>query len=195
MASWNMQMRKWLGRLGVAGLAFGLLACQTTPVQVAAPEVGIDGIPCVGFVPNPPGMRVVNDPALQQATQGFSNKGGLCAARVFEVTQPVMIYRVWDSRYTYTQFGKWWGMDLPTQTRDAYRADYAICPEWSALDRATACVLKVGSRIVLGTTQSAACTSLTYPKTAWIQVYMNPAAGVASAMDSCTQGEPWPIPQ
>lgn len=193
MTAWTIQIRKWLGRLSVASVAFGLLACQTTPVQVAAPEVGIDSVPCVGFVPNPPGMRAVNDPTLLGASQGATDKGGLCAARVFEVTQPVRIYRIWDSRYTYTQFGKWWGMDVPTQTRDAYRADYAICPEWSGLDRATACVLKVGSRIVLGTTQSAACTSLTYPKTVWVQLYLNPAEGVSSALDDCSPGESWPV--
>ncbi|WP_018610357.1 hypothetical protein [Uliginosibacterium gangwonense] len=180
-----------------SGLVFMLLClsgCQTVYQGGAPSLLGTDGVPCDGQVAAPAGWREVNDDALLKMALGATDKGGICAGKVFEATQATRVYRVWDSRYATSRLGKWWALDQPESPREAYRANYAICPDWSALDEETACMLQPGSRIVLGTTQSASCGSFIYPKTAWLQVYVNPqGASVESMLNACDADQSWPV--
>ena len=104
------------------------------------------------------------------------------------------MYRVWMKEKGYTQLGRWWGFQAPTGTRDAYRQDNEICPEWSALDMLSACTIKVGARIVVGPGPSATCEGgLTDEKSAAHQVYINNDSRQNQVyVESCTEGTPWP---
>jgi len=180
-------------RCGLVFMLLCLSGCQTLHQDRESPLLGIDGVPCDGQIVAPAGWREVSDDALLKMALGATDKGGICAGKVFELTQATRVYRVWDARYANSRLGKWWALDQPQSPRETYRANYAICPDWSALDEETACMLQVGSRIVLGTTQSAACGSFTYPKTAWLQVYVNPnGAPVESMLNACDADQSWP---
>ena len=76
--------------------------------------------------------------------------------RVGAYAQPISVYRVWTKAKSDTQLGRWWSFTPPKGPIDAYRRDNAICSEWSAFDVVSACMLKVGAKIVVGPGQSAA---------------------------------------
>jgi hypothetical protein len=39
-----------------------------------------------------------------------------------------------------------------------YRKDYEICYQWSPIDKMSQCTLKAGTKVVIGTGQSAKCS-------------------------------------
>lgn len=175
-------------------LLFTLAACSQLPRQENTPVRGLDGVACVGEVQNPPGKVIqITDPVLLKQAMGASEKGGVCAAKVFQIDQPVRVYRVWDSSKSYTQLGRWWALTKPVGPKDAYRKDYAICPSWSALDHLVACDIKPGTAIVMGPTQSAACEDGIYPKTGLNQVFIpnNPSAKQI-LVENCQDEGVWP---
>ncbi len=113
---------------------------------------------CVGTVgPGPDGARAVEDLALLARAVGAPEAGKLCAGVVYEATRPIALYRVWQRDRAYTERGRWWSLERPTNSREAYRRDNAICPEWSALDVLSRCELRAGARFVVGTGQSVRC--------------------------------------
>ena len=123
-------------------------------------------------------MEFANAPLLAQA-QRTSGGGYLCSAKSFAITQPVRVYRLIDSTQPYSKLGSFWSFDRPTGKRDDYRAKFAICEQWSKLDRLLACDVRPGTVIVVGTTQSADCShDFMYGKTAANQVFV-PNDGVA----------------
>lgn len=59
-----------------------------------------------------------------------------------------------------------------------YRAGYEICYQWSPLDKLVRCRLNPGTRVVVGTGQSARCSPyLSYPASPKKQIYLDNAAG------------------
>jgi len=77
--------------------------------------------------------------------------------------------------------GKWWAFDRPDGKVRKYRSDYAICYEWSPLDKLTHCSLKGGTRLVIGTGQSVRCSRyLTYPSSEAKQIYIEHASEAVS---------------
>jgi len=142
-------------------------------MQVPAPEPqGIDGVACAGAIEAPvDALTVVRDEALRARVIGASGQGGLCDAKVFEVTRPIRVYRIWDAARG-TRLGVWWSLDHPAGSPEAYRAAFAICPEWSALDAAVACTLQQGARVVIGPGQSVRCAAVDYPRSAVNQVFV-----------------------
>ena len=140
-----------------------LASCSGISTHVKSTAIGKDGIACVGDVMDPPpGLVEAKDEALLTKTLGVSGKGNLCTGKVFKVTYPLTVYRVWNNSKSYTEFGPWWSFSPPQGPRDAYREANAICPEWSALDRMSVCSLKMGAVIVIGPGQSADCTTTKY---------------------------------
>ncbi|HEX5057555.1 MAG TPA: hypothetical protein VFX02_13795 [Gammaproteobacteria bacterium] len=170
---------------------YGCAAAPAPGTSVAAPE----NTPCVGQVPTSvPGLAAAANDELTSSALGLDDKGGVCAAIAFTAIEPVQVYRVYDSK-SGNPYGRWWSLKRPRQSREQYRASYAICPEWSALDRLISCRLKPGSRIVLGTTQSMQCKDTAYPKSSDIQVYIpNDVNTQAVYVDNCVEEEPWPLP-
>ena len=165
------------------------------PTLESPAPAAIDGVACVGEIePVPEGLREVSDEALLKSALGASGKGQLCTGRVYEATKPVTVYRVWMKEKGYTQIGRWWSFQAPTGTRDEYRLQNEICPEWSALDVVSACTLQVGAHVVVGPGQSAACEGgLTYEKSATNQVFINNDTRQNQVyVENCTEGTPWP---
>jgi hypothetical protein len=154
-------------------LTLALAACADFPRSTTSSEAGIDGVACIGDIKAAPGLSEVSNASLLVKAQGRSGKGGTCAAKVFSVTSPLVLYRVYDAANPRSKFGSWWALEAPSGSREDYRALNAICKEWSSLDRLISCEVRPGSEVVLGTTQSATCADgSTYNKTPAIQVFV-----------------------
>jgi hypothetical protein len=183
-------MLTWVAPLLLAGCANGLPGGAAPP-----PATGIDGQACVGRLADPgAGLIESSNPVLLERVRLASGQGGTCEARVYAVTQPVTLYRLFDAAKPHTRLGGWWALTPPSGTREAYRASYAICPEWSALDRVVACELRPGSQVVVGSTQSAVCADgSTLPRTAAPQVFVaNDGRAGINHMGACRDEAPWP---
>lgn len=170
-----------------------LSACSSAPVT-ELPEVGLDGVACAGPVPATlQGLTGIMNDRLTSAALAASDKGGICNARVFSAAEPVRVYRVYDSAKGNSTFGRWWSLSRPQGPREQYRAAYAICPEWSGLDRLISCQLKPGAELVLGTTQSVQCNETHYPKSIDLQVYIpNDWQTKTAYVDNCVEEGAWP---
>ncbi|MDE1464316.1 hypothetical protein [Spartinivicinus poritis] len=151
-------------------------------------------INCVGEVTNPPqGMVETNDEQLLNSALGASGEGKLCKGKVFVATEPVKVYRVWNSDKDFTLYGSWWSFDQPEGPRQQYQEENVICPSWSKLDRMSACTLKIGTKLVVGPGQSAKCKDMTYPQSAVNQVFIpNDSRNNVLYVDNCTNGNAWP---
>lgn len=184
---------QWM--LIAAAAAVSFAGCTGLPPQ----QQGAGGQQgqCVGAIEPPYGLTPVSDPALLAATIQPPGKGGLCMGQVYQVVQPLAVYRVWDAAKPWSELGKWWSFAPPAGPRDAYRVKNEICPSWSALDQVTQCRLKVGAEIVIGPGQSAACDQkddVNYPPSAEIQVYVpndNSNPGKELVFD-CVAKAAWP---
>ncbi len=155
----------------VSGLLAALLlaACASAPPRG---ETGIDGIACtLPDAPLPVALRALPEQAVPLAAEGASGHGGICRGRVYEVREPLEVHRLSDATRA-SPLGPWWALRPPAGSRDAYREAYAVCRAWNALDIAITCTLKPGTRVVVGSGQSADCAERTYPKSPVHQVYL-----------------------
>jgi hypothetical protein len=179
--------------LGLSYL-FLLAACAVVTPTAEHTSLGIDGVACVGEVERvPESLVAVQDSALLETALGASGEGKLCQGKVFLTTQAVTVYRVWNSDKSYSLYGRWWSFQPPEGSRQKYRKDNVICPSWSALDRMSECTIKVGTRIVVGPGQSAACRQTTYAKSAVNQVFIqNDSRNDVILVENCSAGVDWP---
>ena len=172
-----------------------LTGCAGLPNNAPGGSVGVDGVACVGTPQVPAqGVQASDNPALLAMARLPSDKGGVCEAKVLAVTAPVVLYRVFDADKPYTQWGGWWSLQPPAGTKEQYRADNAICPEWSPLNKVVSCQVRPGSQLVIGTTQSAQCADGSiYPKTAQTQVFVpnDSRAGIVH-VGACSALNDWP---
>lgn len=168
--------------------------CSTVLISEQGPVLGVDGIPCVGEVVEPPvGLIEVEDNTLLQTVLKPSGEGMLCTGKVFEVMQAVTVYRVWDGAKAYTLYGGWWSLNLPQGPKERYREENDICPEWSELNRISQCQLKIGAKVVIGPGQSANCEDFTYAKSAVNQLYVpNDSRNNVLYVEGCSEGVEWP---
>lgn len=182
------------GNVLLAAVAIAVSACTSLDAQRPGEAMGPDGIACVGVVPEAiEGLRRIDDDGLRAKALGASGKGGVCTAAVFRVVTPRIVYRVFDGAKGASSDGRWWALDPPAGPRDAYRAAYGICEEWSGLDRLVACAVKVGAEVVVGPTQSAQCGKTDYPKTPYLQVFIpNDKAKDYLAVEDCSEAKVWP---
>lgn len=173
-----------LPRALAAALCALLAACAVaSPRGAAAPEPA-----CAGAVQAPPaGLAEVADPALLAQAIGGPGEGRICTGKAFEArASGVVVWRVWNSARPHTEQGAWWTFDRPAGPRASYQAAYAICPEWSALDRVVRCTLTQGARVVVGPGQSARCADRTWPASAVNQVFVpNDAAAGRLLVEGC----------
>lgn len=175
-----------------------LSGCALTASQLPTAAVPSTGVaPCVGTIDPPYGLARVTDPVLLASALGKPGAGGLCTGQVFQVTQPLTVYRVWDASRSTSRLGRWWSFEPPAGPVDAYRVKNEICPAWSSLDRVTQCHLKVGAQIAIGPGQSARCDDrLTYPPSAEIQVFVpndtRDAAHAKIDVIECEADVAWP---
>ena len=127
------------------------------------------------------------DDALLNSALGTTNAGSLCQGKVYVVSSDdvgVRIYRAWNSTNPGSRLGKWWAFYRPNGKVSQYRSDYEICYQWSPLDKLTQCKLKSGTKLVVGTGQSATCSQyLTYPASAAKQIYLDNSTAVYNCQD------------
>ncbi|MES2298378.1 MAG: hypothetical protein V4582_15125 [Pseudomonadota bacterium] len=173
-------------RRAAAGALVLLLAACATVVP--------GGSDCVGVIgPAPAGLREVQDETLRALALGAPDKGALCAGKVYVAEKAVTVYRVWDAAKPFTLYGRWWSFTRPQGPRAQYQRDNAICPEWSALDKMSACTIKVGSKIVTGPGQSAQCEQFVLPQSPVNQVFIaNDGLSNVLYVESCDEGSVWP---
>ncbi len=144
---------------------------------------------CVGSVALPGEFagqfKPVEDEALLSAAKGAPNAGSLCDGKVYVTGDSVdiTVYRAWNSTNPGSRMGKWWAFYRPDGKVAQYRTDYEICYQWSPLDKLTHCRIKAGTKVVIGTGQSAKCSEyLTHPPSAAKQIYIDDAS---SALSDC----------
>ncbi|MRI32769.1 hypothetical protein EOPP23_07205 [Endozoicomonas sp. OPT23] len=178
----------------VCFLASGFLGWSGASFSEEQPLIGIDGEACVGHIQKvPQGLTPIADEAVLTEALGSSGLGKLCSGQTYIVTEPLLVYRVWNSTKSYTVYGQWWSLDVPDGPREEYREENAICPSWSPLDVYSYCTVKPGTRIVIGPGQSATCRNVTYGKSPVNQVYI-PNNGLENIIyvENCSQAESWP---
>ncbi|OUS11381.1 hypothetical protein A9Q89_09050 [Gammaproteobacteria bacterium 53_120_T64] len=173
----------------VSILAITLYGCASDPIG-KEPQITDTGQLCLGSS-NLPGNLVnkfefIEDAHLLNQALGSPNKGKLCQGQVYkskEDTQ-IIIYRAWNSTNPNSKFGAWWAFQEPSGDIAKYRSDYEICYQWSPLDTLVSCTLKPGTKVVVGTGQSAECSAyLTYPASIKQQIYIDEAS---VSLSNCT---------
>ncbi len=167
--------RRWLWAWVLCGCAGAQRPAAPTPT-------------CAGDAPtSPPGMRAVDDVARRDRVVHPAGEGGLCVAAVFEVVEPVTLYRRWTRARPQSRTGRWWTLTESSMTAAQYRDAYAVCPEWNDLDATVRCVLPPGSRVVVGPGQSVRCDAgVAYPASPAAQVFVEDPA----ALRDCVDGAP-----
>ena len=149
------------------------------PVLLIPTATAISAAECAGDMELPVELSrkftAVSDPELLAQSIGEANEGKLCQGQVYVAKQntQVMLFRGWNASNPASEFGEWWALKSPRGQIAQYRRDYQICYQWSPLDKMTLCSLKAGAKVVIGTGQSATCSSyLDYPSSAKKQVYL-----------------------
>ncbi|KHT61478.1 hypothetical protein RJ45_22715 [Photobacterium gaetbulicola] len=165
---------KWMLTVTLLVIVQGCASDPVPTTQVSEPS-------CVGSTMISADLRdkfeLVQDPALLSQALGEALAGKLCQGAVYQSTQEVIIYRVWNSTNPQSQFGQWWSFNRPSGQVSAYRKDYEICYQWSPLDKLVECTLKPGTKVVVGNGQSAKCSEyLSYPVSEKQQVYITEAS-------------------
>lgn len=177
-----------------------LSACTTVPpspdLRSSTPHSTLPATShCTGTIAAPPaGLSPTEDPQLLQLAIGEPNQGKLCTGQVLIANEAVLVYRVWDQARPGSLYGSWWSFQQPSGSREQYRIDNAICPEWSALDVVSVCQIKIGSKLVTGPGQSARCSDeLTYPPSTVNQIYLpNNLQQNLLQVENCSAGTAWP---
>jgi hypothetical protein len=112
--------------------------------------------------------------------KGGPGKGKLEYGKAYEVIgDNVEVYRIWNSTNIYEKGGSpgnWWTFKnpKPNYKMKDYREKYAICPEWSPLDVLSKAILRKGSIIIIGNSQSVECIGedVEYDSSSTQQVYV-----------------------
>jgi hypothetical protein len=167
-----------------AAIALALILTTSTLANAAdAPCPGTVDLP-VEFAGR---LEPAEDDTLLKASLGAPNAGSLCQGKVYEVVPDdaeVTIYRAWNSTNPNSRLGKWWSFTRPNGKVAQYRTDYEICYQWSPLDKLTQCKLKPGTKLVVGTGQSATCSQYqSYPASAAKQIYLDSQLAVHDCKD------------
>lgn len=147
---------------------------------------------CLGTTELPAALSgqfvAVQDCALLAKAIGQPNAGSLCQGQVYESKgdSRVALFRAWNSTNPGSKLGNWWAFDKPEGRVADYRMGFEICYQWSPLDMLVRCTLKPGTKVVVGTGQSAQCSQyLSYPVSDRQQVYIENAG--ESVVDCATQ--------
>ncbi|MDV5167409.1 hypothetical protein [Photobacterium rosenbergii] len=169
-------------RILIGILIVGVQGCASDPVTTASTQDQM----CVGTTKLSHELSdkfiEVQDAALLSQTIGKPLEGKLCQGQVYQSTQEVTIYRIWNSTNPGSQLGQWWSFTRPAGKTAGYREAYEICYQWSPLDKLVRCTLKPGTSIVLGNGQSAKCSEyLSYPVSEKQQVFIADASEVTQS--------------
>jgi hypothetical protein len=176
--------------------------CPACPSALTAPRAQVA---CPGAIDAPPGLKPTRDAKLYDEAANQPGAGGICTGQVFEATQPIRVYRVWNKDKPSDKIGRWWTLTPPQGPVDDFRKVYGICAGWGDRNIVTECKLKVGAKIVIGPGQSMLCeyatteyATTTIPASPTNQVFIpndtrdpDPAKQIIF-VDGCTPGTAWP---
>ncbi|WP_028864042.1 hypothetical protein [Psychromonas aquimarina] len=173
----------------VSLLVITVYGCASHPLEKEQQSTGAEQL-CSGSSNLPESFadkfESIEDAQLLSEALGRPDKGKLCQGQVYASKKGIQItiYRAWNSTNPNSKFGKWWAFQKPSGEIAEYRADYEICYQWSPLDKLVNCTLKPGTKVVVGTGQSAECSAyLTYPVSAKQQIYIDDAS---ISVSNCT---------
>ena len=173
----------------VSILVITLYGCASYPVEKESQITGAYQL-CLGSSNLPENFankfESIEDAQLLNEALGSPDKGKLCQGQVYKSKKDaqINIYRAWNSTNPNSKFGKWWAFQEPSGEIAKYRSDYEICYQWSPLDKLVSCTLKPGTKVVVGTGQSAECSAyLTYPVSVKQQIYIDEAS---ISLSNCT---------
>lgn len=159
--------------------AISVGACSSSPVL--EPEMETATL-CIGssVLPKPirDQFKALDDPDLLNKALGAPNRGKLCQAQVYEskVGIKLTLYRAWNSTNPNSRFGNWWAFEKPAGKISTHRAEYQICYQWTPLDKLETCMLKPGTKLVVGTGQSIKCSEfLSYSVSDTLQIFIDDA--------------------
>lgn len=156
---------------------------------------------CIGAIDVPQScVKEISDSTLIKKVVLQKDSGGICKGVVFEVTKPIVVYRIWNSKYPDSRLKNWWTFDKPVGTLESYRENYEICCQWGPRDTMEICTLKVNSKIVVGPGQSincknaqnyndTSCCDTSYNASPRNQVYVNDPQN--SLKGCCSAKAPW----
>ena len=159
-------------------------------VALVATLFGCDSSDTIAPLQTPPATSQVDTTLFEKiaatdlvdsAVRGAGN-GGVWNASAYKVKQgrSVTVYRVHDGY----RYGRWWALSRPSGTKNDYRTDFAICPEWNKLDSLLTCTLTEGARVVIGPGESALCDSGEYGRSDSLQVFMNSPSSLVTDCQS-----------
>ena len=172
-------------KVAIAGVSILMLAGCVNQQNVE--KASLTPVNCEGSVELPAHLadhfEAAEDAALLENALGAPEEGKLCQGKVYvsKEASNVTLFRAWNSTNPYSQFGQWWAHEVPAGNVAKYRENYEICYQWSPLDKLVTCHLKPGTKVVIGTGQSAKCSEyLTYEVSASQQVYIENSADVVA---------------
>jgi len=164
----------------------GVIACAGCSTTAKNPVYSCSGSAELPDSLKPSFVPATDEGLLKEAIKG-PNEGYLCQGKVYQAKEDakVRIFRAWNSTNPASEKGIWWSFTKPAGRVSEYRKNYEICYQWSPLDVMTECTLKAGTKVVVGTGQSAECSQyLTYPTSAVLQLYISPQF-VANSLVDC----------
>jgi len=161
--------------------------CSSYPIEK---DLRITAQQCLGNSDLPEYLtsefQQIDDGQLLNEALGSPKKGKLCQGQVYRSKEDsnITVFRAWNSTNPNSKFGKWWAFQKPAGKISKYRSEYEICYQWSPLDKLVRCTLKPGTKVVVGTGQSAECSEyLTYPVSDKKQIYIDDAS---LSLTNCT---------
>ena len=102
----------------------------------------------------PPAVAIVPGP----------NKGGIVRGDILIAQEDVLVHRGYAKGLfpcsiatPASQFGGWWSVEPLGTDRAGYRESVGICPSWNDLTMRVSCILKQGTAVIIGATESASC--------------------------------------
>lgn len=100
---------------------------------------------------------------------GPPGKGGVSRFDLVVAQEGVRVYRVFSKAPFHcgnvrpaAKLGAWWSFDIP-RNKGRTRKRNAVCEEWNDLSLKVSCILKAGSVVAVGPTQSAMCRKEAVP--------------------------------
>lgn len=176
-------------RMLLGSLVVVLSGCINMPVEKTEHEMGTASV-CEGDTSLPLNLvskfEPAEDPGLLNKTIGEPGKGKLCQGKVYvsKKDAQIKVFRAWNSTNPNSQLGEWWAFKEPNGKVATYRSDYEICYQWSPLDKLVSCTLSPGTKVVVGTGQSAKCSDyLTYSTSDKQQIYIQDGS---NSLSNCT---------
>ena len=187
------------------GFAIGYWAIpqdsSSSPTPTPTPLVDPHGDYCSDTV----NLAAVQPPSVNHTTLDYNpftayppvkkaGDGGQCKAQYYRITEPLQVWRVFESSKPASALGSWWNLEAPAYMSVAnFRHRDDVCASWTPdPDRYHSCYIKAGTDLAIGPGQSANCTNITYAESSEPQVYVN-AYGNTSMFADCSAPHAFPV--